>query len=58
MEVMKEVISLACEYELLNKEGLLILEYSFDKLEEKYPNLKQIKHKKYGHKFITIYKKI
>lgn len=57
MEVMEEVINFVNEYELLQENGLLVLEYSFDKLEENYNTLKQIRHKKYSDKFVTIYKK-
>ena len=57
MEVMEEVIDLVNKYDLLLDRGLLLLEYSFDKLEEKYNNLKLIKHKKYSDKFVSIYKK-
>jgi len=58
MEVMEEVINFVNDYELLHENGILVLEYSFDKLEEKYNNLRQIKHKKYSDKFVTIYKKV
>ena len=58
MEVMEEVINLISEYKLLHENGILILEYSFDKLEENYNNLKQIRHKKYSDKFVSIYRKV
>lgn len=58
MEVMEEVIKSINNYELLHENGILVLEYSFDKLEEKYNNLKQIRHKKYSDKFVTIYRKV
>ena len=58
MEVMEEIIKLVCKYELLLDNGLLVLEYSFDKLEDNYDNLKLIKYKKYGEKFVSIYRKV
>lgn len=58
MEVMEEVINLVNKYDLLLDSGLLVLEYSFDKLEEKYNNLELIKHKKYSDKFVSIYRKV
>lgn len=58
MEVMNEIANIINEYNLLFDNGLLVLEYSFDKLENKYGNLKNIKSKKYGDKFVTIYRKI
>ena len=58
MEVMEEVIEIVNKYELLNEDGILVLEYSFDKLEDKYGALKQIRNKKYSDKFVTIYRKV
>ena len=58
MEVMNEIINRINEYDMLLENGLLVLEYSFDRLEEKYNNLKQIRHKKYSDKFVTIYRKV
>lgn len=58
MEVMEEIIELVNKYELLLDNGLLVLEYSFDKLQEKYNKLELIKSKKYGEKFVSIYRKV
>lgn len=58
MEVMEEIINLVNKYDLLLERGLLVLEYSFDKLEEKYNNLELIRHKRYSDKFVSIYRKI
>lgn len=57
MEVMNEVINLINEYDLLLNNGILVLEYSFDKLKDNYNNLELIKTKKYSDKYVTIYKK-
>ena len=58
LEVMEEVIELVNKYDLLFDNGVLVLEYSFDKLRDNYNNLILYKSKKYGDKFINIYKKI
>ena len=49
---MKECLKLIEEYELLNKDGIVICEYEFEKFES---NLKVYKEKKYGSKNIIIY---
>ena len=58
MEVMEEVIELVTKYDLLLDNGILLLEYSFDKLKDKYNNLELIKSKKYSDKYVNIYRKI
>lgn len=58
MEVMEEVIELVTKYDLLLDNGILLLEYSFDKLKDKYSNLELIRSKKYGDKYVNIYLKI
>jgi len=57
MEVMNEVIDLINKYNLLLDNGILVLEYSFDKIKNNYDNLELIKTKKYSDKYVTIYKK-
>lgn len=57
MMVIEEVISSVIEGKLLRDNGLLVAEYSFDKLKDKYDNLHLIKSKKYGDKFVNIYRK-
>ena len=58
LEVMVEVINLINRYDLLLDNGILVLEYSIDKLKENYNNLKLYKNKKYGDKYVNIYKKV
>lgn len=58
MEVMEEIINLVNKYDLLEENGLLVLEFSFDKLQDNYNNLKLIKTKKYNDKFVYIYRKV
>ena len=57
MEVINEVINIINEYNLLIDKGILVLEYSFDKLKDNYDNLELIKTKKYSDKYVTIYQK-
>ena len=57
MEVMEEVINLIIKYDLLLNNGILVLEYSFDKLKDNYDNIKLLKSKKYGDKYVNIYRK-
>lgn len=58
MEVMEEVIELVTKYDLLLDNGILLLEYSFDKLKDKYNNLELLKSKKYSDKYVNIYLKV
>ena len=58
MKVMEEIIELITIYNLLNTNGILVLEYSFDILEDKYNNLELIKNKKFSDKFVNIYRKV
>ncbi len=55
MGVMEEIISLVNGYNLLTKGGHLVLEYRFDKLNDKYGSLLLKKGKRYGDKFVSIY---
>lgn len=54
--VIEKVIKYVDEYNLLNVDGLLILEFEKENLEEAYGNLKLIKSKKYSWKYVYIYK--
>ena len=56
--VIEKIIKYVSEYDLLNENGLLVLEFEKEKLEETYGNLKLIKNKKYSWKYVYIYKKI
>jgi len=55
--VIEKIIKYVSDYNLLNDNGLLILEFENEKLEEIYGNLKLIKSKKYSWKYVYIYKK-
>ncbi len=55
-DIYENIITYVLECNLLNKEGLLICETIKDHLKEKYNHLRQIKKKKYGDKYVIIYK--
>ena len=54
LKVMEEVIELINKYNLLQEGGILVLEYSYDTLEDRYDNLMLYKNKKYGDKYVNI----
>ena len=56
-DVYEKVIKKVNELDLLNENGLLILEYANNKFLDEYDKLITIKEKKYGYKFIKIFKK-
>lgn len=56
-EIIEKVINKVVKYNLLNDDGIIILEFEKDKLKDKYDYLNIIKIKKYGEKYIYIYKK-
>lgn len=56
--VIEKIIKYVEEYNLLNNNGLLILEFKKENLQETYGNLTLIKSKKYSWKYVNIYKKI
>jgi len=58
MEAMNEVIELVNKYNLLEDDGILVLEYSTDILKDNYNNIKLLKSKKYGDKYVNIYLKV
>ena len=57
-KIIDEVIQMVLEYNLLNIDGLLILEFQFDLLKDNYQNLKLIKNKRYNDKYVYIFKKV
>ena len=58
LEVAEEIINLVNKYDLLYNNGILVLEYSTDKLKDNYNNLTLIKSKKYNDKYVNIYHKV
>ena len=57
LECIDYILDKIVEYDLLNKDGLVICEYEFDTFNEEYNNLELIKEKKYGYKNIKIYRR-
>lgn len=57
LEVAEEIITLVNKYDLLYNNGILVLEYSTDKLKDNYDDLRLIKNKKYNDKYVNIYLK-
>ena len=55
--VIEKIIKYVDEYNLLNDDGLLVLEFEKEHLENSYVNLTLIKEKKYSWKYVYIYKK-
>ena len=55
-DVYEKILDKVSTLNLLNKEGLIILEHSNLKLKDSYNNLTLYKEKKYGNKSIKIYK--
>lgn len=56
-EIIEKVINKVIEYNLLNDNGIIVLEFEKDKLKEQYGNFRLIKNKKYGEKYVYIYQK-
>ena len=56
--IIEEIIDKINKYNLLNKEGRLVLEFQYDKLEDSYLGLSLVKKKKYSDKFVYIFRKI
>ena len=56
-DVYEKIITKINELDLLNKNGILVLEYTNKNFKDQYDNLILIKEKKYGFKSISIYKK-
>lgn len=56
-EIIDKVINKVLDYDLLNENGIIVLEFQNDKLNDRYKDLKLIKNKKYGEKYIYIYQK-
>jgi len=54
--VIEKIIKYVSEFDLLTDNGLLILEFEKENLEESYGNLKLIKQKRYSWKYVYIYK--
>jgi len=56
-EIIEEIINKVRDYNLLNSNGILVLEFQNDKILDNYEGYKLIKKKKYSDKFVYIFKK-
>ncbi len=56
MVIIEKIINLISKYDLLNSGGKLVVEFRSDKLQDSYGNMIVVKKKKYGDKFVHIYK--
>ncbi len=55
-DVIEKIINYVNKYNLLKKDGLLVVEYAKGNLKEEYDLLKLYKSKKYSWKYVNIYK--
>ena len=56
--ICNEILDLVDKYKLLKDNGIIVLEYREDKIEDVSSNYELLKNKKYGDKYISIYKNI
>ena len=56
MHILDNILDYLSKNNLVNKNGLVIVEYKKEDLKDNYNNLKLIKTKKYGEKLVNIYK--
>lgn len=54
---LNDILDYIDKNDLLNEDGIVVVEYEFDNFKTEYNNILQIKCKKYGYKQIMIYKK-
>ena len=57
LNCLDDVLNKIIEYNLLESDGLIICEYEFDNFKDTYNSLELIKDKKYGYKYIKIYRR-
>ena len=57
-EVINELIDIITRYNILNDNGIMVLEYSLDKIDDNIDGYKLLKYKRYGDKYVSIIKKI
>lgn len=58
LNCISKIINFIINNDLLNEGGIIVCEAEFDNFDIEYDSLELIKIKKYGYKFIKIYKKI
>ena len=52
-----DILEYLDKFELLTEKGLIVVEYEIDNFNRNFSNIIEYKSKKYGYKFIKIYKK-
>lgn len=55
--IIDKILTLIDKYDILNENGIILVEFEKEKLKEKYNNITLIKEKKYSWKYVYIYKK-
>ena len=55
--VIEKILTLIDKYDILNDNGIVVVEFEKEKLDNSYGKLNLIKDKKYGWRYIYIYKK-
>ena len=56
--LMNEILDIVKEYNILKDDGIIVLEYSFDKLNEDIDGYRLLKYKKYGDTYVSIYQNV
>lgn len=57
LDCIEEIITFIEDNNLLNDNGIIVCEAEFDNFKDEYKTLELIKYKKYGYKFIKVFKK-
>ena len=57
-QIMNDILDVVKEYNMLNNKGIIVLEYSLDKISDVIDGYSLLKYKRYGDKYISIYKKL
>lgn len=56
-QIIENIIDIVREYNLLNNNGILVLEFQYDKILDEYDGYLLLKKKKYGDKYVYIFQK-
>ena len=55
--IIEKILTLIDKYDILNDNGIVVVEFEKEKLDDSYGKLNLIKDKKYGWRYVYIYKK-
>ena len=58
LDCISKIIEFVIDNKLLNEDAIIVCEAEYDNFDKEYLNLELIKFKKYGYKFIKVYKKM